>query len=189
MKIAKNYENINWNQCELELFKLQSEILKAYKAGNIKDVLKAQHALTRSFAARALAVRKVTTNKGNKTYGIDKVVLKTNEEKLKAISSVKDLSSYKAQPTRREYIPKASGKRRPLGIPTVRDRIVQTLYYFAIDPLAEETACKRSYGFRLCRGVHDNATYLKLVLGSYTSTRRYILNADIEGFFPSVNHN
>ena len=189
MKIAKKYENINWKQCEIELFKLQSEILKAFRNGNPKDVLKAQHALTRSFAARALAVRKVTTNKGKNTYGIDKVVLKTNEEKFKAIHSAKDLSSYKAQPVRRVYIPKANGKLRPLGIPTVRDRIVQTLYYFAIDPMAEETACKRSYGFRLHRGLHDNAIYLKLVLGSYTSTRRYVLKADIEGFFPSVSHN
>ena len=160
MKFAKKYENINWIQCVLELFKLQSEILKAFRNGNIKDVLKAQHALTRSFAARALAVRKVTTNKGKNTYGIDKVVLKTNEEKFKAIYSVKDLSSYKAQPVRRVYIPKANGKLRPLGIP------------FAIDPMAEETACKRIYGFRLHRGLHDNAIYLKLVLGSYTSTRR-----------------
>ena len=88
MKIAKKYENINWKQCELELFKLQSEILKAFKNGNTKDVLKAQHTLTRSFAARALAVRKVTINKRKNTYGIDKVVLKTNEMKFKAISSV-----------------------------------------------------------------------------------------------------
>jgi RNA-directed DNA polymerase len=92
------------------LFKLQSEILKAFRIGDTENVLKAQHALTRSFAARALAVRKVTTNKGKNTYGIDKVVLKTNEEKFKAISSVKDLSSYKAQPVRRIYIPNCDKK-------------------------------------------------------------------------------
>ena len=64
------------------MFKLQSEILKSFKNKNTKNALKLQHALTRSFAARALAVRKVTTNKEKNTYGIDKVVLKTNEEKL-----------------------------------------------------------------------------------------------------------
>jgi retron-type reverse transcriptase len=55
--------------------------------------------------------------------------------------------------------------------------------------MAEETACKRSYGFCLYRGLHDNAKYLKLVLGSYTSNRRYVLKADIEKFFPFVINN
>ena len=60
MKNAKNYESINWEHCNIKLFKLQSEILKAYKTGVVADVLKAQYKLTRSFAARSLAVRKVT---------------------------------------------------------------------------------------------------------------------------------
>jgi len=188
MKIAKNYENIDWRQCYTKLFKLQSEILKAYRSKIIKDVLTAQHNLTRSFAARALAVRKVTTNKGKNTPGIDRVLLKSNVEKFKTINNIKNLSKYKAQPVRRVYIPKTNGKLRPLGIPTIKDRVIQTLFYFALDPIAEETSCKRSYGYRLHRSVHDNATYLKLVLGSYTATRRYILKADIEGFFPTVNH-
>ena len=114
MTIAKKYENINWKECYVILFNLQSEILKAFKTGDRENVLKAQHALVRSFAARALAVRKVTTNKGKNTLGVDKVLLRTNEEKLKAILDVKDLSSYKAQPVRRVYIPKANGKLRPL---------------------------------------------------------------------------
>jgi len=189
MKNAKNYESINWQQCNIELFELQSEILKAHQTGVEVNVLKAQHKLTRSFAARALAVRKVTTNKWKNTYGIDKVLLKNNTDKFKAIHNVKNLSSYKSQPIRRIYVPEMNGELRSFGIPTFKDRIVQTLFYFALDPLAEETACKRSYGYRLYRGVHDNVTYLKLVLGSYTATRRYILKVNIQGFFPSVNHN
>jgi hypothetical protein len=58
MKVAKNYESINWQQCHNELFRLQGEILKAFKTGIKKNVLKAQHELLRSFSARALAVRK-----------------------------------------------------------------------------------------------------------------------------------
>lgn len=76
-----------------------------------------------------------------------------------------------------------------LRIPSVKDRIVQILFYFAVDPIAEKTACKRSYGYRLHRSVHNNATYLKLVLGAYIVTRRYLLKADIKGFFPSVKYN
>ena len=53
MKIAKKYEDINWKQCNVELFKLQSEILKAFRTEDDKNVLKAQHTLVRSFAARA----------------------------------------------------------------------------------------------------------------------------------------
>lgn len=84
MKIAKNYESINWQQCNIELFKLQNEIVKAHRTGTKKDVLKVQHKLTRSFAARAVAVRKVTTNKRKNTHGIEKVLLNKNVDKFKS---------------------------------------------------------------------------------------------------------
>jgi len=77
---------------------------------------------------------------------------------------------------------------RSLGIPTIKDRVIQTLFHFALDPIAEENADTRSYGFRKYRGVQDCVTYLNLVLSSYTVTRRYILDAGIEGFFPFVSH-
>lgn len=163
--------------------------MKAYIENDLAKVYKLQQQLVRSFAARSLAVRKVATNQGRKTPGVDGITLETSSDKFETISLVKDLKDYKASPVRRVYIPKSNGKLRPLGIPTIKDRVVQTLFLFALEPIGEETADSRSYGFRPYRGVHDNATYLNLVLSSYTATRRFILDADIEGFFDSVGHN
>ena len=151
-------------------------------------MLTLQHALIKSFAARCLAVRKVTSNKGGSTPGIDGKTYNTNIDKFKAVQAALDLSKYKADPVRRVYISRPDGKKRPLGILTIKDRIVQTLYLFALDPIAEELADTRSYGFRKFHGVQDCVTYLKLVCGSYIATRRHVLDADIEQFFPSVSH-
>jgi RNA-directed DNA polymerase len=191
MIIAKEYDNIDWEKVYKKLALLQYEILEAYKncKNNRNEILKRQERLVRSFAARAAAVRKVTSNEGKNTAGIDKVIYKTKKEKMTFIRELKNLSNYQAKATRRVYIAKkGTKKRRPLGIPTMFDRGVQTLYYFALVPIAEEQADSRNYGFRLFKSVHDIVVYLKLVLGNYTASRRYILDADIENFFSTVNH-
>jgi RNA-directed DNA polymerase len=188
LKIAKNWDDIDWACASEKLAALQYDVLKAHREGNHNKVLMAQHKLVRSFAARCLAVRKATSNRGKKTPGIDGKTYDTKLEKFEAVQAVKSLKDYKCEPARRVYITRSDGRKRPLGIPTIKDRVVQTLYLFAVDPIAEELADSRSYGFRMYRGVHDCATYLNLVLSSYTSTRRYVLDADIEQFFPSVSH-
>jgi RNA-directed DNA polymerase len=73
MTLTNNWNKINWKKCAVRLSALQYEILIAFREGNMKLVTKLQHELTRSFAARAMAVRKVVSNKGGKTAGIDKV--------------------------------------------------------------------------------------------------------------------
>ena len=187
-KIATNWNNIDWKKADSDLADLQYNILKAHRKEDSNLVLTTQHALIRSFAARCLAVRKVTSNQGGNTPGIDGKTYNTDREKFLAVQAVKDLKNYKADPVRRVYIPRPDGKKRPLGIPTIKDRVVQTLYLFALDPIAEEQADTRSYGFRMYHGVQDCITYLNLVCSSYTATRRYVLDADIEQFFPSVSH-
>lgn len=188
MKIATSWNTINWKKAESDLANLQYEILKAHRKGDCNLVLTTQHMLIKSFAARCLAVRKVTSNQGGKTLGIDEKTYNTDLEKFLAVQAVKDLRNYESNPVRRVYIPRPDGKKRPLGIPTIKDRVVQTLFLFALDPIAEEQADTRSYGFRMYHGVHDCVTYLNLVCSSYTATRRYVLDADIEQFFPSVSH-
>jgi RNA-directed DNA polymerase len=169
--MTRNWNEINWKQCHVVLRRLQYRIVIAYREKNMKLVKIRQHELTRSFAARALAVRKVITAKGKKTPGVNKVIWDSKEIRFRAIGQLKNLFLYKTAPVRRVYIPKANGGLRPLGIPIMFDRAVQTIYSFCIDPIAEETACPRSYGYRLHRSVKDCATYLWLVSASTSNNR------------------
>ena len=113
--------------------KLQIRITKAQREKRYGKVKALQHLLVTSFNAKALAVRKVTSNKGKRTVGVDRVLWNTDAKKLGAIRSLKR-RGYKALPLKRVNIPKANGKMRLLGIPTMRDRAMQALYLMALEP-------------------------------------------------------
>jgi RNA-directed DNA polymerase len=94
-------------------------------------------------------VRRVTENQGKNTPGVDQVRWNTPEQKAAAIRTLRQ-RGYQPQPLRRVYVPKGTGtKMRPLSIPTMTDRAMQTLYLLALDPVAEVLADPNSYGFRL----------------------------------------
>src|SRR3989442_5110165 len=151
------WEQIDWAQCERQVRRLQARIVKATREGRWGKVKALQRLLTHSFAAKALAVKRVTENRGKNTPGVDRVIWHTPRAKSKAIESLQR-RGYKPQPLRRVYIPKANGKLRPLGIPTMKDRTMQALYLLALDPVAETTADPNSYGFRPARSTADALT-------------------------------
>jgi RNA-directed DNA polymerase len=138
-------------------------------------------------ATLALAWTKVLANKG--AAGVDGQSLErfaANSEKYLGELSValKD-GSYRPQPVRRVEIAKGDGGTRPLGIPAVKDRIVQTAVKLVIEPIFEASFCEGSYGFRPGRGCHDA---LREVDGLLKEGFTFVVDADLKGYFDSIPH-
>jgi len=148
------WHSIDWAKCHQNVKRLQARIVKATEEGRWGKVKALQWLLTHSLSGKALAVKRVTENKGKKTPGVDGETWSTPESKTNAISSLQR-RGYQPQPLRRVYIPKSNGKQRPLGIPTMTDRAMQALYLLALDPVSETKADRNSYGFRKARSAHD----------------------------------
>jgi RNA-directed DNA polymerase len=107
---AKKWSSINWKEAERQVKRLQMRIAKAVKENRWNKVKALQHLLTRSFYAKLLAVKRVTSNKGKKTPGVDGVLWKGARAKWQAACSLRR-RGYKALPLRRIYIPKKNGKK------------------------------------------------------------------------------
>jgi len=137
-------------------------------------------------ALPVLAVRRVTANLGRKTPGVDGQTWSTPDEKWSAVIGL-GTRRYRPLPLRRIYIPKANGDKRPLGIPTMRDRAMQALHLLALEPVAETTADPHSYGFRRERSTADAIEQVKNSLARKDSAR-WVLEGDIKGCFDNISH-
>ena len=181
-----SWHSINWKQQYRTVRRLQTRIVKATQEKQWRRVKALQRLLTRSFAAKTLAVKRVTENTGRRTPGIDGKIWSTPAAKWNAVVSLKR-TGYRPQPLKRVRIPKSNGKLRPLGIPTIRDRAMQALYLLALDPVAETTADRNSYGFRPCRSCADAIEQVFNNLNRRTSAA-WILEGDIKGCFDNISH-
>lgn len=184
--IATCWEAIDWQKALAYVKKLQVRIVKAQKEGHYSKVKSLQWLLTHSFYAKALAVKRVTSNQGKRTSGVDHELWLTPQAKWSAISKL-NRRGYRPQPLRRHYIPKKNGKMRPLGIPTMTDRAMQTLYKFSLEPIAETYADPNSYGFRIGRSTHDAIEQCFTDLNKGKSPE-WILEGDIKGCFDHISH-
>jgi RNA-directed DNA polymerase len=183
---ANAWEQLDWLQGARQVRRLQARIVKATWAGRWGKVKALQRLLTHSFAAKALAVKRVTENRGKSTPGVDGKIWGTPAAKSKAIESLQR-RGYKPQPLRRVHIPKANGKLRPLGIPTMKDRAMQALHLLALEPVAETTADKNSYGFRPERSTADAIEQCFKTLAKGRSPQ-WVLEGDIKGCFDHISH-
>ncbi len=178
--------NINWRKAHQNVRRLQARIVKATQEGRWGKVKSLQRLLTRSFSGKALAVKRVTENQGKRTPGVDGKTWSTPASKMAGLKSLRQ-HGYQARPLRRLYIPKSNGKKRPLGIPTMKDRAMQALYKQALDPIAETVGDPNSYGFRNARATADAVMQCFIIL-SQKSAAQWILEGDIQSCFDEISH-
>lgn len=136
------------------------------------------------------AIRKIKANNGFNTEGVDGIIgndiLQSDAEEFFAHIQ-QCFESYEANRVRRVYIPKRNGKERPLGIPAVMDKIVQTAIANILEPIFEGIFYEHSYGFRPMRDISQVYGYLSAIVNT-NSNRHWVVEGDIKGFFDNVNH-
>src|SRR4028118_1479896 len=184
-KTTVEWQSIDWRKLERRVFKLQKRIFRASQRGDVKACRRLQKTLMKSLSARSLAVRRVTQdNQGKKTAGIDGVKALTPQQRLSLIEQLK--LGTKATPTRRVWIPKpGTEEKRPLGIPTIKDRALQALVILALEPEWEARFEPNSHGFRPGRSCHDA---IEAIFASINQKAKYVLDADISKCFDRINH-
>ena len=180
------WSSINWTSIEKSVYRLQMRIAKAIREGKRGKVKALQWILTHSLSAKLLAVKRVTSNSGSKTPGIDGITWQSSSQKIEAVKTLYR-RGYNTQPLRRIYIPKSNGKRRPLGIPTMKDRAMQALYLLALEPVAETQADPNSYGFRSKRSCADAIEQCFKALCQKNSAK-WVLEGDIKSCFDRIDH-
>jgi group II intron reverse transcriptase/maturase len=187
---ADEWKDLPWKKFQKNLFRLQHRIYKAAKENDYNSVKRLQSLLLGSKCSKYLAVRQVTQlNSGKKTAGVDGIKVLNPKGRLQLVIDLSSIKGWKHRKLRRVFIPKANGKQRPLGIPTIQDRAMQCLVKYALEPVYESYASDGSYGFRPGHSTWDVQNRLFQNLKSNCNGyKKTILELDIEGCFDNINH-
>lgn len=173
-----------WHWVELSVWtdRMLEALEKGVKGGKWHSLI---DKVTRETSLKA-AWKQVEERKGG--GGVDgmsiEIFAKRLDKRLTRLSEQLREGTYEPQPVKRVWIPKADGKKRPLGVPTIIDRVVQTSIRNAIEPIFEQMFADCSYGFRPGRGCKDA---LREVTAELKKGRTWVVDVDIEQYFDSIN--
>jgi RNA-directed DNA polymerase len=180
------WKGIDWKKVQRHVFRLQKRIYRATQSGQVRTVRKLQNLLVKSWYARLLAVRRISQdNRGKHTAGIDGVKSLTPAGRWRLAIAV-GLDG-KAKPLRRTWIAKRGSRdaKRPLGIPTQRDRAQQTLVRQALEPEWEAKLSPNTYGFRPGRSCWDA---IEAIFHGIKFRPQWALKVDIAKCFDRICH-
>ncbi|MGG0454247.1 group II intron reverse transcriptase/maturase [Priestia megaterium] len=186
-----DFDSIPWVKLEQYVRKLQQRIYRAESLGHKRKVKSLQRLLMRSRASLLLSIRQVTQiNKGKRTAGVDGYKIVSNKERTELFNKMYKYSIFmhNPSPTLRKYIPKCkNNKLRPLGIPTMVDRVYQNVVKLALEPQWEQRFESISYGFRPKRSPHDAVEIIFRKLNA-RSKKKWIFEGDFRGCFDNLDH-
>lgn len=183
-----DWNAINWRTVERTVRNLRQRIFRASKEGDHRKVRSLQKLMLRSRSNALQSVRRVTqVNMGKNTPGVDKLVVKTPKARGGLVDQIRTYQPWRVKPARRVYMPKSNGKLRPLGIPTIKDRVMQAIAKNSLEPYWEARFEATSYGFRPGRSCHDAIAKIYLIARP-NKRKKWVMDADIEGAFDNIDH-